>query len=103
MLFVVLCVANARAEIISTFCAESEVALDAAHTAARLDRCGDESAGELLWHLDRIDQIGGPLDGSFNRVNGGTGSVVYVMDTGVMASHAEFAGKAGASRVIAGF
>lgn len=103
MLFVVLCVASVRAEIISTQCAESEVALDAAHTAARLDRCGDHDAVELLWHLDRIDQIGGPLDGRFNRVSRGAGSVVYVMDTGVLASHAEFTGTGGGTRVIAGF
>lgn len=100
---VLLCAANLRAEVISTLCAETEVALDAAHTSARLERCGDEAAGELLWHLDRIDQIGGPLDGWFNRVNGGAGSVVYVMDTGVMAAHAEFGTVAGSSRVIAGF
>jgi subtilisin family serine protease len=103
MLFVVLCAVSSRAEIISTLCAESEVPLDATHTAARLVRCGDSDATELLWHLDRIDQIGGPLDGSFQRVNGGASSVVYVMDTGIMASHAEFAGGAGTSRVIAGF
>ncbi|HEX7829457.1 MAG TPA: S8 family serine peptidase [Thermoanaerobaculia bacterium] len=86
----------------STHCVESDVALDAFHSSSRLERCG---AGEstLLWHLDRIDQIGGELDGQFDRRNTGAGSVIYVMDTGIMASHAEFANASGASRVIAGF
>jgi subtilisin family serine protease len=98
---VVLCSARARAEMISTHCTETEVALDADHSIARLDRCGDGVDDELLWHLDRIDQIGGALDGVFNRLNRGAGSVIYVMDTGVLASHSEFAGANG-SRVIAG-
>jgi len=90
------------AHVQSTLCRESVVVLDADHTAAKLDGCGDDDPEDLLWHLDRIDQIGGALDGMFERRNGGAGSVVYVMDTGVMASHDEFAGDGG-SRVIAGF
>jgi len=88
--------------MISTHCAETEVALDAEHSVARLDRCGADVTDELLWHLDRIDQVSGALDGSFDRLNGGAGSVIYVMDTGVMATHGEFAGTKG-SRVIAGY
>jgi subtilisin family serine protease len=92
----------AHAQMSSTHCVESDVALDAFHSSSRLERCG---AGEstLLWHLDRIDQIGGELDGQFDRRNTGAGSVIYVMDTGIMAAHAEFANATGASRVIAGF
>jgi subtilisin family serine protease len=98
---VVICSARVRAEVISTRCSETEVALDAQHSVARLDRCGPGANDELLWYLDRIDQVGSELDGSFDRLNGGAGSVIYVMDTGVMASHAEFAGSTG-GRVIAG-
>ena len=101
VLIVVVACLRARAEVISTHCNESEVALDATHSVARLDRCGSEDGSELLWYLDRIDQIGGVLDGSFDRMGGGAGSVIYVMDTGVMASHSEFA-RATGSRVIAG-
>jgi subtilisin family serine protease len=89
-------------ELVSTRCHESEVALDANHNAARLDGCGDPSAVNLLWHLDRIDQSDGVLDGQYRRRALGAGVVVYIMDTGVMAAHTEFLTQAG-SRVIAGF
>ncbi len=99
----VVCGATARAQISSTNCVETEIPLDGQTSVARLDRCGDDLHAPLLWHLDRIDQVDGALDGHFDRQNGGAGSVIYVMDTGVMASHAEFASPAGTSRVIAGF
>jgi len=103
--FFALAVYSSAAEaqdLVSTHCRESEVAIDANHNAARLDGCGDSAAPDLLWHLDRIDQRDGALDGQYRRRALGTGSVVYVVDTGVMASHTEFATPAG-SRVIAGF
>jgi subtilisin family serine protease len=91
-------------DVIPTHCQETEVRLDATHTAARLGNCTDDDGDDdLLWHLDRIDQIAGSLDGRFDRRNRGAGSVVYVMDTGVFAAHDEFLGANGASRVIAGF
>jgi subtilisin family serine protease len=98
-----LATAAFAAEIIPTRCQESEITLDAQHTVARLGRCGDGETENLLWHLDRLDQVGGNLDGHFLRQNRGAGAVVYVMDTGVLATHDEFAGANGASRVIAGF
>ncbi len=106
-----VCAAQLRAEVISTHCEESEVSLDGLYSVSRLERCGDADADALLWYLDRIDQIGSGLDGYVDRGNGGAGSVIYVMDTGVMASHSEFTtndyrrsmGPAGASRVIAGY
>ncbi|HEY8133339.1 MAG TPA: S8 family serine peptidase [Thermoanaerobaculia bacterium] len=76
--------------------------LDAVHSSARLGSCSDDAHVDLLWHLDRIDQLDANLDGYYHRRHTGAGSVVYVMDTGVLASHAEFA-SAGGSRVIAGF
>jgi Subtilase family. len=90
-------------DLVSTRCHESEVVLDATHNAATLGSCGDASAPNLLWHLDRIDQSDGALDGLYRRRNLGGGAVVYVMDTGVLAAHAEFATATGESRVIAGF
>ena len=92
----------AEPEVVSTRCRELEVPLDATHSVARLAGCGDESSGDLLWHLDRIDQLDGQLDGMYHRRHAGAGSVVYVMDTGVLASHVEFASPGG-TRVIAGF
>ena len=98
-----LCHAARAQDTVSTHCREVEVALDATHTASRLDRCGDPAAPDLLWHLDRIDQIDGILDGQYHRRHAGAGTVVYVMDTGVLASHAEFASGDGTTRVIAGY
>lgn len=89
-------------DFVSTRCHESEVVLDATHNAATLEGCGDATAPNLLWHLDRIDQRDGALQGRYRyRALRGAGAVVYVMDTGVMAAHSEFA-TAGGSRVIAG-
>jgi subtilisin family serine protease len=86
---------------LSTHCREIEVPLDNYHSAARLGGCGDAGAADLLWHLDRIDQIDAHLDGVYHRDQTGAGAVVYVMDTGVMAAHSEFLTTNG-SRVIAG-
>jgi serine protease len=82
---------------VSTYCREIEVPLDSTHSAARLKGCDDDANVDLLWHLDRIDQRDATLDGRYHRRHSGAGTVVYVMDTGVMASHVEFGG-----RVIAG-
>ncbi len=98
-----LCATPILAQVSSTNCAEAEVSLGALYSVARLERCGDDVPAPLLWHLDRIDQVEPPLDGRFDRRNGGKGSVIYVMDTGVMASHGEFAAADGTTRVIAGF
>ena len=95
--------ADDLSDVIHTHCQETEVRLDATHTASRLGDCTEEGGEDLLWHLDRIDQIGGSLDGRFDRRNRGAGSVVYIMDTGVFAAHDEFLGANGATRVIAGF
>lgn|GEM_PF-499946 len=88
-------------QVMSTQCEESEVAFDAEHAVSRLGRCSGNVRSDLLWHLDRLDSVAGDLDGRFDRRNRGTGSVVYIMDTGILASHDEFAG-AGAGRVVAG-
>lgn len=92
----------ASAGSVSTYCRDIEVPLDDTHSAALLGGCGDGNV-DLLWHLDRIDQLDANLDGVYRHDHSGAGSVVYVMDTGVLASHTEFAGPDGRSRVIAGF
>jgi len=92
------------AEMVATRCEESELPLDADHTVTRLGRCGEGEPVDLLWHLDRLDQVGGSLDGHFLRQNRGNGAVVYVMDTGIFAAHDEFGGGPNnTSRVIAGY
>ncbi|NDE59526.1 MAG: hypothetical protein EB010_08935, partial [Acidimicrobiia bacterium] len=51
-----------------------------------------------VWGLDRIDQRGLPLDGRFGRVGTGAGVTAYIIDTGVLSTHSEFAG-----RVMSGY
>jgi subtilisin family serine protease len=102
LLFAAVLQAAEHSDAAPTFCREVEVALDETHTASQLADCNGDSKVDLLWHLDRIDQLEPVLDGQYHRRHTGAGSVVYVMDTGVLAAHAEFEGPSG-SRVIAGF
>lgn len=56
------------------------------------------------WGLDRIDQRSGALDGSYRSRPGinGSGVHVYVIDTGLAAGRADFAGRVGAGRDFVG-
>lgn len=46
------------------------------------------------WGLDRVDQRNVPLNTAYNYVKTGSGVHVYVIDTGVRSTHAEFGGRA---------
>ena len=66
----------------------------------------DATQTGATWGIDRTDQRALPLSGSFVYPDsGGAGVKAYVIDTGVRATHSEFAGRvaAGYTAVIDGF
>jgi subtilisin family serine protease len=54
------------------------------------------------WGLDRIDQRNLPLDRRYNYETTGTGTTVFVVDSGIRATHTTFGGRAsGAANFVA--
>lgn len=57
-----------------------------------------ETQNNAVWGLDRVDQASLPLSTTYTSADQGAGVRAYVVDTGVLTSHQEFAG-----RVLPGF
>ena len=45
------------------------------------------------WGLDRIDQRGAALDGTYGYDTGGAGVTAYIIDTGIRSTHVDFGGR----------
>ena len=50
---------------------------------------------DALWHLDQIDQLGGPRNFTFNYFYPGNGVHIYFLDSGIDTSSGELAGRIG--------
>ncbi|MBC8088572.1 MAG: S8 family serine peptidase [Phycisphaerae bacterium] len=46
------------------------------------------------WGLDRLDQVSLPMNNSYSYPSTGSGVSVYILDTGIRASHNEYGGRA---------
>ena len=66
---------------------------------ARTD--GSDATGNQLsppWGLDRIDQRSLPLDRGYGYLETGAGVTVFVIDTGIRATHTQFGGRVSSGR-----
>ncbi len=51
---------------------------------------GDATGDVTQWHLDRLDQVGYPLDLSYAPIGDGEGVDIYILDSGINFDHEEF-------------
>ncbi|MFD2762652.1 S8 family peptidase [Micromonospora eburnea] len=77
--------------------AARRLAADPAVAYVEQDRTVSATATQINppWGLDRIDQRGLPLDGTYRYTTTGGGVTAYIIDTGIRITHVEFAGRAG--------
>ena len=77
--------------------ADEAAALASDPSVARVEPDGvatvEDTRANATWGIDRLDQKGLTLDGLFSAATAGAGVYVYVLDTGVLATHTEFAGR----------
>jgi subtilisin family serine protease len=56
---------------------------------------GNPPSSPAEWHLDRLDQLSLPLNGTYEYFENGAGVTVFVLDTGIRFTHNTFGGRAG--------
>ena len=59
-------------------------------TDLRIERCAEDVEENAIWQVDRSDSVDGDLNGFAMRRTTGRGSMIYVLDVGVMQRHDEF-------------
>ncbi|HEX6086163.1 MAG TPA: S8 family serine peptidase [Thermoanaerobaculia bacterium] len=67
-----------------------------------LERCAEDVVENAIWQVDRSDSVDAELNGFAVRRTTGRGSVVYVVDTGILQRHDEFQ-RIGGDVVLGGF
>ena len=85
---------EAQAEALGQCCEEIEV--DGEVKAIQTSTCSSNG----LWGLDSIDEEMTTTDGTYVPASDGGGSVVFVLDTGILETHTEFAGRISAAETI---
>ena len=76
-----VCVLQKRGNVLNVE-ADKEINIDATQLSA-------------TWGLDRIDQQSLPLNSTYSYTFSGAGVDAYVIDTGILGTHSEFAGRMG--------
>ena len=81
--------------ISNAFAINGVVHIEADVFEKKIEQCGSQSSGSTYWGLSRISSRSAPNYGSARfsyRSNGGSGVRVYVLDTGIRTTHADFSG-----------